>query len=392
MYFVTVVVPLLIFITIIITIHELGHFLAAKKFGVAVHTFSIGFGPIIFKRVDKSGVTWQIAAIPLGGYVRMASLDLLDIKLHTKEITQERYDELKPLCMDGVSYIKRIIIALAGPLANILTAFLLLIVINVTPKSPILYKVLCVTPNSPAMEAGIKKGNIIRFIDGSRDADSRKFELYDSNSKLIKQSEVAREKLSLQPCITELENNKPANFDNVEYENFIANLNNTVDNEGGLYSGIIIVPELSTIDGIEKERANFIDATKSAFTSTVKFSLFIYSEVVKKIVTLDFSEFRSLGGFAQQVEATQKVSQASSSAPVWAVYVLLIVNWSLIIGTLNLLPIPVLDGGHVVIATLETIRKKRFSIATRSKINIIGMLILLILFLIAVNNDFTFMS
>lgn len=153
------IIPFLLIITILITVHEFGHYIAARYYKVAIHTFSIGFGTPIWKKIDKNGVTWQICMLPFGGYVRMASLDLLDVKKELGEITPERYEQLKTLTMEGQSTIGRIIIAAAGPIANILFAFV--VMVGLFMYGDTATKIRCVVPESPAAEAGLKKGDIL---------------------------------------------------------------------------------------------------------------------------------------------------------------------------------------------------------------------------------------
>ena len=161
------IIPFIILLTVVVFIHEYGHYYYAKKYGVGVTDFSIGFGKEIFGFNDKSGTRWKFCAIPLGGYVKFfgdrnvfsqAEQEEL-LKKYSKE-DQEKLFVVKPL------YQRSIIVA-AGPFANFLLAILIFAFIymfagkDFTPA-----QIQEVQIESPADEAGIKSGDIIKSING----------------------------------------------------------------------------------------------------------------------------------------------------------------------------------------------------------------------------------
>ena len=160
------IIPFIILLTVVVFIHEYGHYYYAKKYGVGVTDFSIGFGREIFGFNDKSGTRWKFCLIPLGGYVKFfgdrnvfsqAEQEEL-LKKYSKE-DQEKLFVVKPL------YQRSLIVA-AGPFANFLLAILIFAFIymfagkDFTPA-----QIQEVQPESPAYEVGIKSGDIIKSIN-----------------------------------------------------------------------------------------------------------------------------------------------------------------------------------------------------------------------------------
>ena len=173
------VVPFLAIITLIVTVHELGHFLVARACGVAVDRFSIGFGRAIASLRDPWGVEWRIAWLPLGGYVRFAGddnpasvpdqddLEALRASIVAREGAARvgRYFAFKPLW-------QRALVVLAGPVTNFVLAIFLFAVLFATVGHPVASThVEGVKPGSAAAVAGLRKGDVVLAIDGRRLSD-----------------------------------------------------------------------------------------------------------------------------------------------------------------------------------------------------------------------------
>ena len=148
-------ITFLLVLSFLVFFHELGHFLAARYFGVKVHVFSIGFGKRLFAK-EWMGTTWQFALIPLGGYVQMKGQD--DRNPSLKEDGNDSYNTKKPW--------QRIIILFAGPFANFLLAAILYFTIALMGATTWAAQVGSVQENSPAFHAGIKANDeILRIND-----------------------------------------------------------------------------------------------------------------------------------------------------------------------------------------------------------------------------------
>jgi regulator of sigma E protease len=168
------IVPFLLVLTFIITIHELGHFLVARAFGVKVDRFSVGFGRTIVARTDKRGTEWRLAWLPLGGYVKFSGdLDASSVpdqaglaELRQRVIAEngagaERdYFHFKPVW-------QRALIVAAGPAANFLLAMVLFtILFGVIGEQIVAPRVARVAPDTPAAAAGFQPGDLILAVNG----------------------------------------------------------------------------------------------------------------------------------------------------------------------------------------------------------------------------------
>ena len=146
-------ITFILVLSFLVFFHELGHFLAARYFGVKVHVFSIGFGKQLFSKEWK-GTTWQFALVPLGGYVKMKGQD--DTKPINAEDGDDSYNTKSPW--------QRIVILFAGPFANFILAAILYFVIAILGASALAPSIGTVVENSPAKKAGLM-GALSLYID-----------------------------------------------------------------------------------------------------------------------------------------------------------------------------------------------------------------------------------
>lgn len=175
------IVPFLLVLTFIVTIHELGHFLVARAFGVKIDRFSIGFGKTIVSRVDRRGTEWRIAWLPLGGYVKFSGdLDPSSVpdEAGLAELRQRVIAEGGPGAESDYFHFKpiwqRALIVAAGPAANFLLAMVLFtLLFSVIGEQIVAPRVAAAVPDSPAARAGFQPRDLILAVNGRPVADGR---------------------------------------------------------------------------------------------------------------------------------------------------------------------------------------------------------------------------
>jgi len=341
-------VAALIGLGILIVIHELGHFLVAKKSGVGVLTFSIGFGPKLFKR--KIGETeYAISAFPFGGYVKMVGEDPGD------EVTP--VDVHKSFSHQSLG--KRMAIVAAGPVFNLLLAVVIFLWTFLTYGVPVsTSKVAAVEPNSPAAAAGIEKGDRIVGVDG------QSIEKWEDISRRIKESQgrplslrVMREEREIEATV------QPAKR---ETKNVFGETQET------WVIGIASEPVI--------ERGNPLLAVGQAFYKTGEYSV-VTLVALYKMIAGDLSP-KNLGG---PLLIAQMAGQQAREGP--ANFFFFVAVLSINLGVLNLLPIPVLDGGHLLFFLLEGILGRPVSLKQRERAQQVGIVILLMVMAYAFYND-----
>lgn len=301
-------------LSFLIFFHELGHFLAARLFGVKVETFSIGFGKkLVIWRSERT--EYCLSAIPLGGYVKMKGQD--DFDPLKRNLESDSYTVQSPW--------KRIVILAAGPFANFLLAFFLYIAVGLLGHQELAPVVGKVQENSPAMQAGLREGDRIVRIAG------QEVQTWSGMSALIQESqgqlllEILRDgtgqMLTLTPKTMETQNI----FRETIQKRMI---------------GIGPLGETITI------HEGFFESIHYAWIKTVEASALIVQSVQKLISgVVPASE---IGGVVSIVSLTSEAS-GMGIAILFAFTALISVN----LGVLNLLPIPALDGGHILFTLYE---------------------------------------
>lgn len=338
----------LLVLSFLIFFHELGHYLAARFFGVHVEVFSIGFGKKIYKKVYK-GTEYCLSAVPLGGYVQMKGQDDSD---PTKvSLDTDSYNTKKPW--------KRIIILFAGPFANFLLAFILYLFIaniGVTRLAPIIGNV---AEDSPAQKIGLMKNDKVREINGQH------VEVWDDLSTFIKKSDG--------PLIISIERDKS-----------IKTLMGTPDiKEGKTIFGEVIkhrILGISPIGEIITMHYSPIASIGFAYDETIKSTTLILTSLQKLVEGV--IPAKELGGVVSIVKVTADASHAGIVA-LFGLMALLSVN----LGVLNLLPIPALDGGHIMFNAYEIVAKKAPSQKVLYTMTVTGWVFLLSLMAFTIFND-----
>lgn len=333
---------------VLIVFHEFGHFLLAKLSGVGVLTFSVGFGPKLWVR-KKGETEYALSAFPLGGYVKMIGEDPDE---QVQQADLERSFAHKSL-------IKRIAIVVAGPGFNLLLAVILLMVVFTFYGVPVMSnQVSGVEKGSPAEKAGLMKGDRITAIEGK---DIREWEELSST---IKSS-----------------GGKPLNLRVRRGEE---NLNLSVQpnrKEGRNVFGerkddwIIGISSQVTI-----EKGNAGLAVVRAFTQTYDYSKLTLMAFYKMVVG-DVSP-RNIGGpiLIAQMAGQQAQEGVGSFLAFLAVL-------SINLGVLNLLPVPVLDGGHLLFFIVEAVIRKPVAVKYREMAQQVGICLLALLMVYAFYND-----
>lgn len=340
-FFVTLLV-----ISFLIFFHELGHFLAAKSLKIKVEVFSIGFGKAIMQK-EIAGTKYCLSALPLGGYVRLKGQDDLD---PSKEVLEEdSYSVLSPL--------QKIYILFAGPFFNIFLAFLLYICIGFLGENKLAAQIGTVQENSAAARANLQSGDLILAINGV------KIQSFDEISKLV----------GLEPLLlTVKRNNELLNINLTPtigkgYNDFMQEIQKPL-------IGISASGELVTV------YHRGFKALSYAYEQSINASMLIFKGLVKLVVgELDP---KNLGGVITMVDFTSKASQ-SGLVVLFLITALISIN----LGIVNLLPIPVLDGGHIVFNLYELIFKQRVPPRIFEYLSYGGMALLLSIMLFATYND-----
>lgn len=338
----------LLVLSVLIFFHELGHFTAARFFGVQVDVFSIGFGKKLYSRtIGKT--EWSIAAIPLGGYVKMKGQDDSD---PTKiSYDEDSYNVKKPW--------QRIIILLAGPFANFLMAFILYFAIANLGVPKLLPYVGTVGEDSPAFKAGIQKEDKLLQINGVNikywENIGTKINEVEGDITLIVERQNALLTLQIKPKVIDDKN----------------------------IFGEKITRRIIGISPSGKQATvyfGFIDGLDYAWEETKKASLLIVQSVQKLITGVVGAD--KLGGIITIVDVTAQASSAGILA-LFFFTALISVN----LGVLNLLPIPALDGGHIMFNLYEMITGKTASDKVMMYITMVGWALLIALMMLGLYND-----
>ena len=358
------ILPFIILILVVVFIHEWGHYYFAKKYGVGVTDFSIGFGREIFGWNDKSGTRWKICWIPLGGYVKFFG----DRNVFSQSEQQElinKYNEddrnklfiLKPL------YQRSIIVA-AGPLANFLLAILIFIFINLFVGKDMTPAIIDeVQKDSPAFSSGLKKNDRILFID------NEKIESIMQVSTLINVSMSEKIEFKI------LRNDK-------ELAILIKpNLVDGTDAFGNKIRKKIIGIKLS----VPKNQLNKqpLGPAKAVYYSfkEVWFVTVTSLNYIGKIIS-GSGDSSQLGGPVKIAKITGQVAEHGIIP-----FLSIMAYISISLGLINLFPIPMLDGGHLMFYFFEKIFGKPLSQKTQENFFRIGLFLLLFLMVFVTFND-----
>jgi regulator of sigma E protease len=324
------IIPFLLILTVLVFVHEFGHYLIARWNGVRVEVFSIGFGPELFGWWDRAGTRWKFSTIPLGGYVKMfgdsdASSGLpaaglaglaqaeRDVSFHYKRLGQ------------------RVAIVAAGPAANFLFAIVVLAVLFMTYGQPFTpAEVGQVQPGSAADHGGMQAGDVVLSIDGhsvARFEDVQQAVRLSPNvpMTIVVRRDGQEQTLQVTPSRTEL-----------------------TDRFGNRYEVGLLGIARSGMEYVKRDPAT---ALVQAGTETWDLSVMTLRYVWQMVIGTRGTE--ELGGPLRIAQLSGEVVQGGVVAIIW-----FMANLSISLGLINLFPVPVLDGGHLLFYAAEAVRGK----------------------------------
>jgi regulator of sigma E protease len=417
---------------VLVFVHELGHFLAARRLGVRVLTFSLGFGPKIAK-VRRGDTEYCISVIPLGGYVKMAGENPDDPRTGRPDefLSKTKWERFQILIM--------------GPAMNIILAVVVMAIVLAQGAEVPIYQdqppvVGAVAPGSPAERAGIQRGDRILTVAG--DEVDTWDDLFlavgtrpDREVALTLLRNGARQSISLRtesetrfeignigvlpdinPIVASVIAGRPAEKAGLKAGDVVLAVN-----------GERMVTRTQFIEAVSRNGEREIELTIEREEQQLRIRATPYKEGDRGMLGLYVTEptrsftpgpleaiqlsvkrniefggliFKTLGGLfvgetsPRQLMGPVAIAQLSgeSAQAGWIALFTLMASISLNLGLLNLLPIPVLDGGHILIMALEGVARRDFSMAVKEKMLLAGFVLLMMLMVTVIYNDLTRIS
>jgi regulator of sigma E protease len=346
----TSILSFIIVLGVLIFFHEFGHFLVARLFGVGVEKFSLGFGPRLIGK--KVGITdYRISAIPLGGYVKMVGEEP-DAEIAPEDIA---------LSFTHKHVAKRMLIVAAGPVFNILLAVLIFFSIFLISGTFVLKpSVGSVKQGSPAFAAGLEKGDLIIAINESE------INSWDEMAEIINASKGQKLKLGVR------RGESTRSF-------MLAPEQVTTKNIFGEDVQRYIIGITASGESYSKEM-NFFQAFSESMVQTYRVTelmVVIIAKLIKGDISTD-----TLGGPIMIAQMAGDSAKAGIGSLI-SFIALISVNLAII----NLLPIPVLDGGHLLFFSIEALKGRPVSIKVREIAQQVGLFILILLMILVFYND-----
>lgn len=357
------VVPFLFVLTIVVFFHELGHFVIARLCGVRVLVFSIGFGPELFGFNDRHNTRWKLSAIPLGGYVKFFGDESAASTPDQDAISQMAAEERR-FSFFYQSVWRRAAIVVAGPLANFLLAIVIFgAIFTFYGKQNTTARVDSIQPASAAAAAGLATGDLVVAIDGkpiATFAEMQRIVGASAGQKLAITVDRAGRQVTLNatPALKEVKDN----FGNVH-------------RLGVLGITRSMSPEDSKLEKVNPVKSLWLGVEETWFV--VDRTIAYLGGLVAGREAAD-----QLGGPIRIAQVSGQVATAGFVALIHLAAVL-----SVSIGLLNLFPVPLLDGGHLMFYAIEAIRGRPLSDRAQEVGFRIGLAIVLMLMIFATFND-----
>lgn len=344
MHTITTIIALLIVLGVVVFIHELGHFLAARWAGVRVDVFSIGFGPAIIKWHDRRGTVWKIAALPLGGYVSIYGQEDMFNRKKYAELPKEK----KVGHYLSAPAWKQFIIIAAGVFMNFMLAWgIYSAIFMFKPRTVQLPVVAQVIRGSTAFNAGVKSGDVIVKIDNKNITNWGELVI----AKELAASHPARVVIARGDKMIDME------FKPATRWGLVADGSKTEFRKKGFFGAI------------------YAGARETYYQSK---TLLV---VLKQIITGDRSA-KQLGSFITIAQVSGQ-ALANGFFALLSIIALLSVN----LGVINLLPLPVLDGGYLLILIIEGATHKKLGGKGMDIVIVCGWIFLAFVFALTMWND-----
>jgi regulator of sigma E protease len=354
---ITYIVPFLVALIVIVFIHELGHFLVARFFGVSVETFSVGFGKVLYQRKDRYGTDWKFCLLPFGGYVKFEG------DANGASFPADSANNSAPGNFHGKPVWQRALVVAAGPIANFLLAITIFAgaysfygVPNFAPR------IDEVQAGSAADVAGLKAGDFIRAINGkSMDnfGDVQSFVRVHPNEELVLEVERGGSFTTIRATPKSVE----------QSDNFGGTIAMGVLGFSRDKNEPLLFKKLGPIEAIGEG----VDETWNIVATTMRY--------LGKMVTGEVSS-RMIGG---PVMIAKGAGDSAKSG--FVSFVAFIAFISVSIGLVNLFPVPMLDGGHLVFYAIEAVRGKPLGPKAQEWGFRIGLSFVLFLMLFGTTND-----
>jgi len=358
------IIPFIILLTVVVFVHEYGHYYFAKRCGVGVTDFSIGFGKELFGFNDKSGTRWKFCIIPLGGYVKFFGDRNVFSQAEQKELLKQYKKEDQDKLFVTKSLYQRSLVVVAGPLANFVLAILIFSFIymfagkDFTPA-----QIQEVQKDGPAYSSGIKSGDVILSINNKKVSSILNVSTYINTSttenidiKVLRNSDEII--LKVKPKIIKSKDS----------------LGNEVNKK---IIGIKISPPNN-----EFNRVRLGPAT--ALFYAVKETWFVTKASLDFVVSMfkGKGDTTQLGGPIKIAKITGQVAQHGLIA-----FLSVMAYISISLGFINLFPIPMLDGGHLMFYAFEKILGRPLTQKTQEGFFRIGLFLLISLMFFTTFND-----
>ena len=349
------IIPATILLGVLIFVHELGHFILAKLSGVRVLKFSLGFGPkLVGKKIGDT--EYLISMLPLGGYVKPLG----------EAVDEEIAEADRPYALNSQSIPKRFAILAAGSVFNLLFAFLLFSGIYMAGMPMLTPRVGSLLEDSPALKAGLQEGDVIEAIDG------QPIELWDELSQAIEKSGGRALQLSIrrdgrQMAVSVTPQTAPSkNLLGEPVQAFKIGISPAAGEHGQIVKRYS--PAVALWKGLE-------DTAKWSKLTLLGMGVLLKSPIERR---------KDIGGPLLIGKLAGDFAQAGLLS-----FVLLMAMISVNLGVLNLLPVPILDGGHLLFLLIEAVKGSPVSVRMMEIAQQIGLVLLLSLMAFVFYNDIT---